>query len=151
MSEQQDFDNAVCAADLTSAQIILERMNAAALAAFREAAAKACPNELKRLEAVRGIGGEFWDGYRAATENCEHAIRSLPIPPEAEELLREAGCIEALRQLCELKSIKRCIEANTANMSMRAYYEKNKETTWRFAERVLASIDAAIDEARKKG
>ena len=48
-----------------------------------------------------------------------------------------ADLAEALKQLTELKAIKRRMEANQASDAVRHYYESNKELCWKMAEDVL--------------
>lgn len=47
-----------------------------------------------------------------------------------------------LSQLVELKKIKRLMEAGTATLEQRSYYERSKESAWRDAERAIDNVRA---------
>ena len=59
---------------------------------------------------------------------------------------QSAELAEALKQLTELKAIKRRMEANQASDSARHYYEQNKELCWKMAEDVLINYLKGVTE-----
>ena len=93
-----------------------------------------------------GQSVSWWMPLRESVDSRLDHARSCPaLTPSSDDACtcglvyrrQSAELAESLKQLTELKAIKRRMEANQVSDSARHYYESNKELCWKMAEDVL--------------